>query len=76
MKDCLKDISKVTRKVSLNVKEGTAKKGSWTPQKPVIAQLASQMRLPEPKDVQKSSLLEPQSTELMEWPGEYRQGLD
>ena len=37
VKDCLKDLGKVTRNVSLNVKEGMMKKGSQTPQKPVVA---------------------------------------
>ena len=41
VKDCPMDLSKVTRKVSLNAKKGMAKKGSWTPQKPVVTQLAS-----------------------------------
>ena len=41
MRDCPKDLNRVARKVSLNVKEGTTKKGRWTPQKPVVAQLAS-----------------------------------
>ena len=41
VKDCPKDLSKTTRKVSFNVKEGTMKKGGWTPQKSVVAQLAS-----------------------------------
>ena len=39
VKDCPKDIGKVARKVSLNV-EGTMKKGSQTPQKPTVTQLA------------------------------------
>ena len=36
-----KDLSKVTRKTSLNTKEGTMKKGGCTPQKPVVTQPAS-----------------------------------
>ena len=40
-RNCPKDLSKVARKVSLNMKEGTMKRGSWTPQKPVVTQLAS-----------------------------------
>ena len=40
-KDCPKDLSKVVRKVSLNTKEQMMKKGGQTPQKPVVAQLAS-----------------------------------
>ena len=31
----------ILMKVSLNAKEGTTEKGGWTPQKPVVAQLAS-----------------------------------
>ena len=58
MKDCPKDLSRVASKASLNVKEGTMKKGGWTPQKPVVPQPAS-LRHPEPKDVPKSSLLNP-----------------
>ena len=41
MKDGLKDLSKTTRKVSLNAKEGMMNKGGWAPQKPVVTQLAS-----------------------------------
>ena len=41
IKDCPKDLSKVTRKASSNTKEGMMKKGGWTPQKPVVAQLTS-----------------------------------
>ena len=41
VKDCPKDLSKVTRKMSLNMKEGMIKKGSWTLQKPVVAQWSS-----------------------------------
>ena len=41
VKDCPKDLSKTTRKTSLNVKERTMKKGGWNPQKPVVAQLVS-----------------------------------
>ena len=41
VKDCPKDLSKSAQKVSLNAKEGTMKKGGWTPQKPVVTQLAS-----------------------------------
>ena len=41
VRDCSKDLSKTTRKVSLNAKEGMAKKGGWTPWKPVVAQVAS-----------------------------------
>ena len=41
VKDCSKDLSKTTRKVSLNVKEGMAKKGGWVPHKPVVSELAS-----------------------------------
>ena len=37
MKDCPKDLSKVARKASLNVKEGMMKKGGRAPQKPVVA---------------------------------------
>ena len=40
LEDCQKDLGKVTRKVSLNAKEGMMK-GSWAPQKPVVTQLAS-----------------------------------
>ena len=59
MKDCPRDLSKTTQKVCLNVKEGTMKKGVWTPKKPVVTHAASLMRLPEPEDVSKSSILEP-----------------
>ena len=41
IRDFLKDLSKTTQKVTLNVKEGTTKKGGWAPQKPVVAQPAS-----------------------------------
>ena len=40
VKDCLKDLSKNTQKVTLNT-EGMMKKRGWAPQKPVVAQLAS-----------------------------------
>ena len=46
VKDCAKDLSKFTRKVSLNAKEGTRKKGGQTPQKPVVTQLASLDKTP------------------------------
>ena len=35
--NCPKDLSKVTRKASFNVKGGTTKQASRTPQKPVVA---------------------------------------
>ena len=41
MRDCLKDLSKTSQRVSLNAKEGMAKKGGQAPQKPVVAQLVS-----------------------------------
>ena len=41
VKDSLKDLSKTPQKVTLNVKEGTMKNGSWAPKKPVVTQLAS-----------------------------------
>ena len=41
VKDCPKGLSKVARRVSLNEKRGMMKKGGQTPQKPVVAQLAS-----------------------------------
>ena len=41
IEDRLKDLSKTAQRVSLNMKEGNAKKGGWAPQKPVVAQLAS-----------------------------------
>ena len=64
MRDCPKDLSKTTQKVSLNVKEGMAKKGGWTPQKPVVAQLAMPDEVPKAwRHLKaKSSLLELQST--------------
>ena len=40
MRDCPKDLSKTTWKVSLNAKEGMTKKGGLAPQKPVAAQPA------------------------------------
>ena len=43
------------------------KKGSWAPQKAVVAQLASLTRLQGPEDVSKSSLLEPKPTHSVEW---------
>ena len=46
LKDCPKDLSKVSRNVSLNVKRGTMKKGGQTPQKPVVTQLASPDEVP------------------------------
>ena len=45
-KDCLKDLSKTTQKVSLNVRKRTTKKGSQAPQKPVVTQLASLDKAP------------------------------
>ena len=42
LKDCPKDLSKTTQKVSLKAKEGITNKGGWAPQKPVAAQLAFQ----------------------------------
>ena len=62
MRDCLKDRSKTTQKVSLNLKEGMASKGGWAPWKPVDAQLVSPDGAPRLENVSKSSLLEPQST--------------
>ena len=41
VKNCPKDLSKIARKVSLNVKEVMMKKGGWTPQKPVVTQPVS-----------------------------------
>ena len=41
VKDCPKGLSRVTRKASLNVKEGTTKKGGKAPRKPVVTQPAS-----------------------------------
>ena len=41
MRDFPKDLSKTAQRASLNTKDGMAKKGGWTPQKPVVAQLAS-----------------------------------
>ena len=41
VKDCSKNVSETTRKVSLNVKEGTMKKGGQAPLKPVVTQPAS-----------------------------------
>ena len=46
MEDCPKDLSKITWKASLNVKEGMMKKGGWTPQKPVVTQPASLDKVP------------------------------
>ena len=46
VKDCPKDLSKVARKVNLNIKEGMKKKGNWTPQKPVVSQQASPDKAP------------------------------
>ena len=40
VKDCPKDLSKVTRKTRLNVKDGMMKKGGQTPKKPIVTQLA------------------------------------
>ena len=44
--DCPNDLSKTTQKGSLNMKEGTMKKGGWAPQKPVVTQLASSAEAP------------------------------
>ena len=41
MRDCPKDISKAAQKADLNTKEGTAKKGGWTPHKSAVTQQAS-----------------------------------
>ena len=41
MRDCLKDLSKTTQKVSLNAKEGMTKKGGWAPQTQVATQSVS-----------------------------------
>ena len=38
MKDCPKEMGKTARKVSLNLKEGTAKKGKQSSQKLVATQ--------------------------------------
>ena len=46
VKDCLRDLSKITQKASLNVKEGKMKKGDQAPLKPVVAQLASLVEAP------------------------------
>ena len=46
VKDCLKDLSKTTQKVSLNMKEGMMKKGGQTPEKPVDVQPASPDKAP------------------------------
>ena len=46
MRDCPKDLSKTAWKMSLNVKEGTAKKGGWVPQKPVVTKPASLDKVP------------------------------
>ena len=46
MRYCLKHLSKTAQKVSLNVKDGTAKKGGQAPQKPVVAQLVSLDKAP------------------------------
>ena len=66
-KDCPRDLSTTARKVSLNMKEGMMYKGGWTPQKPLVAQPTSQMRLPEPESIPKISLLESWSTYLVEY---------
>ena len=39
--DCPNDLSKTAQRGSLNAKEGMMKKGSQTPQKPVVTQLTS-----------------------------------
>ena len=41
VRDCVKDLSKTTQKVSLNTKERTMKKGGWAPKKQVVTQPAS-----------------------------------
>ena len=41
IRECPKNLSKTAQKLSINTKEGMAKKGGQTPQKPVGAQLAS-----------------------------------
>ena len=76
VKDCLKDISKTTWKASLNAKEGMTKKGGQTPQKPVVAHLASLKETPRAWRHLKSSLLEPWSTYSMEWTWEHSLGQD
>ena len=39
--DCPKEMGKTARKVSLNLKEGMAKKGNWSSQKLVVSQEAA-----------------------------------
>ena len=41
VKDCLNEMEKTARKVGLNLKEGTAKKGCWSSQKSVATQEAT-----------------------------------
>ena len=59
LKDCPKDLSKVTRKESLNMEKGMTKKGGQALQKPVVTQLASWNKAPRAKDAPENSLLEP-----------------
>ena len=41
VKDCPKELGKTTWKVGLNLKEGMAKKGGWSPQNLVVTQEAT-----------------------------------
>ena len=67
VKDCLKEIGKTTRKVSLNLKEGTMKKGSQSSQKSVAMQEATLGDVPAHKNISESSLPGPRPTHTLEW---------
>ena len=46
IRDCPKHVGKVAWKASLNAKEGTMKKGDWTPHTPSVAQPVSMDEAP------------------------------
>ena len=47
IQDCLKDVSRPTQKVYLNMKEGMAKKRGWAPHKLAAPQRASLAKMPQ-----------------------------
>ena len=76
VKGGLKDLIKTVWKASLNVKEGMAKKGGWTPQKLVVAQPASLDKAPRAWRHLKKFPSWTQSTYLVEWTQEHSLGQD
>ena len=51
VKDCLKEMGKTARKVGINLKEGTAKKGGWSSQNLVAPNRLPQVMLPKHKNI-------------------------